>query len=215
MTDTKTPEDLAACFTEDTKTTTKTVADETITDGPITDEATTDSATTGSSEKTESDLLKEEITALQAEITTLKDQVLRTVADRDNTRRRLEKEKKDAQKFAITKFAQDVLVLGDNLKRATDTLDPEAHGTVIEGLGVVQSEFDSIVVRHGMVAVEPALGDKLDPHLHQAMVQMPSDQPEGTIAQVMQTGYVLNDRLIRPALVGVATPLPKTEEAAE
>jgi len=151
-----------------------------------------------------------ELQLAQAEVADLKDKLLRAMAELENVRRRAERDKTDARKFAVTEFARDVLSVPDNLQRALDAApesgqdDGSPIAKFVEGVQLTERELLSVLERHGISRINP-VDEKLDPNRHQAMVQV--DHPEaaaGTIIDVMQVGYVLNDRLLRPALVAVA-----------
>lgn len=149
--------------------------------------------------------------ALKAEVSGLKDQLLRTLAEMDNLRKRTDREKEDTSKYAVTAFARDILAVADNLRRAIETVPVEEReqlGDTLRGLvaGVEMTEKDlgTTLGRHGVKAVAP-LDEAFDPHLHQAMFEVPgSGKPAGTVVQVLQPGYTIHGRLLRPALVGVA-----------
>jgi molecular chaperone GrpE len=146
---------------------------------------------------------------LVKELEEVRQHVLYAQAETQNVRRRLEQEKQTAAAYAATGFARDMLSVKDNLDRALaavpeDLRQDEKMKALLTGIEVTSRELDSVFQRHGVTRVE-ALGKPLDPHRHQAMVEIPSDEAEpGTIVQEMQAGYVLKDRLLRPALVGVA-----------
>jgi|GEM_PF-169904 len=148
---------------------------------------------------------------LEAEVADLKDRLLRAVADAENTRKRAERDKQDASKYAMTSFARDILSVGDNMRRAIDTLSdddrasaPEPIRNLIEGVEMTEREFLSVMERHGVKAINPH-GEKFDPNLHQAMFEAPDpSKPAGTVLEVVATGYVIGDRLLRPAMVGVS-----------
>jgi molecular chaperone GrpE len=145
---------------------------------------------------------------LQAEIEDLRKQLLYAQAETQNVRRRMEKDAQDARAYAATSFARDILSVSDNLARALAAIPPamrEDEGTkaLVTGLEATGRELESVFQRNGIVRVE-SVGQKLDPNKHQAMVELPSDQEPGTIVQEMQAGYMIKDRLLRPALVGVA-----------
>ncbi|CAN5539901.1 hypothetical protein BH09PSE4_BH09PSE4_22050 [soil metagenome] len=146
--------------------------------------------------------------ALEAELAEAKAATLYAQAEIQNVRRRAEKEAIDARTYAATSFARDILSVADNLSRALDSIpaelreDDKFKGLVV-GLDATGRELDSIFARHGISKIVTA-GEKLDPNRHQAMLEMPSDKEPGTIVQEMQPGYMLKDRLLRPALVGVA-----------
>ena len=151
------------------------------------------------------------LAALKTEVSGLKDQLLRTLAEMDNLRKRTDREKEDTAKYAVTAFARDILAVADNLRRAIETVPGEAReqlGDTLRGLvaGVEMTEKDlgTTLGRHGVKAVAP-LDEVFDPHLHQAMFEVPgSGKPAGTVVQVLQPGYTIHGRLLRPALVGVA-----------
>lgn len=154
------------------------------------------------------DDLDAKLSALEQELETTKQDVLYAHAETQNVRRRMEKELADARAYASTAFARDILSVADNLSRALDSIpadlreDDKFKGLVV-GLEATGRELDSIFGRHGIEKIA-ALGEMLDPNLHQAMMELPSDQAPGTIVQEMQAGYRIKERLLRPALVGVA-----------
>lgn len=146
----------------------------------------------------------------EVQIRDLKDQLLRALAEAENTRRRAQREKEDATKYSIANFARDVLSVSDNLARALDTVPEEtrASGEAMEalyqGVELTQRELQTAMERHGIAQIEP-LGKKFDHNLHQAMFEVESTDTEpGTVVQVAQPGYVIGERLLRPAMVAVA-----------
>jgi molecular chaperone GrpE len=145
---------------------------------------------------------------LEAQLAEAKAAALYATAEIQNVRRRAEKEASDARAYAVTSFARDILSVADNLERALAAIpeslreDEKFKGLVV-GLDATGRELASIFGRHGITRIA-AQGEQLDPNKHQAMMEMPSDQPAGTIVQEMQAGYMLKDRLLRPAMVGVA-----------
>ena len=149
------------------------------------------------------------LSELEKELEEVRQHVLYAQAETQNVRRRLEQEKVNAANYAATAFARDMLSVKDNLERALaaipgDLREDERMKGLVAGIEVTARELDSAFQRHGIQRVE-ALGRKLDPHLHQAMIEVPDDKAEpGTIVQEMQSGYTIKDRLLRPALVGVA-----------
>ena len=155
------------------------------------------------------------VTALEAEIEGLKDQLLRSRAEMENIRRRAEKDKADGAAYGITAFARDILTVSDNLRRALDAAPEDPDGTLkdfVTGVDLTERELLSVLERHGVKRVAPEVGDKFDPNLHQAMFEVPTtDYPNGAIMQVVGAGYVIKDRLLRPAMVGVA----KNDQAAD
>ncbi|MBS0242374.1 MAG: nucleotide exchange factor GrpE [Proteobacteria bacterium] len=165
------------------------------------------------------------IAGLEAEVADLKDRLLRAHAEMDNVRKRLEREKADQAKFAITKFARDVVVIGDNVQRALDAVPAKAADedptlkSFVEGVTMIERELISILGRHGIKRVDPK-GEVFNPHQHQAVVEVPSpDAPAGTVTQVFQPGYVIEDRVLRPAMVAVSNggskPRPPAEAAPD
>ena len=152
---------------------------------------------------------EELIARLIAEMADLKDQLLRAVAEGENIRRRAAKEKQDASKFAIASLARDLLAVPDTLDRAIASIPDEVRAqegvtSLIEGMELTQRQLLGIFERHGIKPIHP-MGEKFDPNFHQAMFEAPdTGQPDGTIVQILQMGYVIGDRLLRPAMVGVA-----------
>lgn len=154
---------------------------------------------------------EEKIARLEVELAEVKDRLLRALAETENQRQRHQRERQDAQRYAAFEFARQLLNVADNLRRAIDAV-PEADSTargVIEGVAATERELLSIFERHGVKRVDPKIGDRFDHNLHEAMLEVPgAPQPPGTIAQVLQPGYVMHDRLLRPALVGIAKAAP-------
>lgn len=143
------------------------------------------------------------------EIASLKEKLLRAMAETENMRRRTEKEKEDAHNYAVTKFARDILSVSDNLRRALDNIPEEAKEdetvkTLITGVEMTESELVNTFAKHKIEVIE-AEGKKFNPNFHQAMFEIENaDVEPGTILQVMQAGYIISGRLLRPSLVGVA-----------
>ncbi|HEY9219493.1 MAG TPA: nucleotide exchange factor GrpE [Phenylobacterium sp.] len=156
------------------------------------------------------DAVADELEALRAETAALKDQALRYAAEAENTRRRAEREANDARAYAIQKFARDLLGVADNLSRAMaaapgEGSDATAVKNFVVGVEMTEKELQGAFERNGLKRVDPQRGDKFDPHLHQAMMEQPADDvPGGSVLQVMQTGYELFGRIVRPAMVVVA-----------
>lgn len=149
--------------------------------------------------------------ALKAEVETLKDQRLRALAEAENIRRRAEREKADASLYAVTKFARDMLGIADNFARALaacppalrDAADPQVKA-VLDGVEATDRQLISTLESYGVKQVDTTDG-KFDPNLHQAIAEVPGNgKPAGTIVDVVQTGFMINDRLLRPAMVTVA-----------
>jgi molecular chaperone GrpE len=159
-------------------------------------------------------------TALAKEVADLKDRLLRTLAEMENLRRRTEREVVDARAYGVTSFARDILAVADNMERAMKALDDEIREkadagvkALLDGVELTERELINVMDKHGVRKVEPK-GQKFDPNLHQAMFELPdSSVPAGTIVQVMQPGYTIGERVLRPALVGVAKGGPKGSTA--
>jgi len=148
------------------------------------------------------------IAALEEQLATAQQETLYARADIQNVRRRAEKDATDARAYAATNFARDVLSVSDNLERALASIPAELRGDdkfkgLVVGLDATGRELEKVFERHGITRIA-AMGETLDPNKHQAMMEMPSDQPAGTIVQEMQSGWMIKDRLLRPALVAVA-----------
>ncbi len=163
-----------------------------------------------------------ELEQLREDNAKLRDQALRAMAEAENVRRRAERDKQEALKYATAGFAKDLLEVADNLARALQAAPEDQIGgnevarQLRVGVAMTEQQLLEAFAKHGITKIEP-LGEKFDPHYHQAMFEMPSaEHPPGTVAQVMQAGYVLNDRLLRPAMVGVAKgPAPQPDESAQ
>ena len=151
-----------------------------------------------------------ELTALVAENSDMRDRLLRTMADMENLRRRTEREKADTARYAISNFARDVLTVGDNLRRTIEHVPGDAAAqdpalkSFLDGVELTERELLNVLERHGVTRIDP-VGQRFDPNCHQAMYEVQNaDVPEGTVVDVMQAGYVIGDRCLRPALVAVA-----------
>jgi molecular chaperone GrpE len=149
-----------------------------------------------------------------AEIADLKDKLLRALADIENLRRRSQKEREDALKYASANFARDMLSVADNLRRAIESIpeegDPGGAALVgfIEGIALTEKDLLSALEHHKITKIEP-MGEKFDPQFHEALFEIPTnDAASGTVMQVMETGYTIHDRLLRPAKVGIAKAAP-------
>jgi len=155
----------------------------------------------------------EKLTAENAE---LKDRNLRTLAEMENLRRRTEKEVADSRIYGVTNFARDMLTFADNLQRAIASVPAEARAgaegplkAFVEGIEVTERDFLSRLAKYGVKKIEPQ-GQKFDPNMHEALFEMPDPSvPAGTVVQVMEAGYSIGDRCLRPAKVGVARGGPK------
>jgi molecular chaperone GrpE len=160
-------------------------------------------------------------TDLTAEMDLLRDRFLRAVADAENTRKRADKEIKDTRDYAVSSFAKDMVEVADNLERALAALDPssldtasEAMKTLVEGVAMTERALLTKMERHGVKKIDPELGNGFDPHVHQAVAQIPSEHTNGTIAAVMQTGFVIGSRTLRAAMVAVSSG-PATASAGD
>ena len=150
------------------------------------------------------------------------DRLLRTLAEMENLRRRTEREVADARTYGITNFARDILAVADNMERALKALDDEIREkadagvkALLDGVELTERELIKAMEKHGVKKLEPQ-GGKFDPNLHQAMFEIPDESvPAGTVVQVMQPGYTIGERVLRPALVGVSKGGPKAPAAAE
>ena len=151
--------------------------------------------------------------ALRNEIDEMKDKMLRAVAEAENVRRRAEREKADAAKFGITRLARDLMGVADNFERALASIPPEVRENagenvqnLITGLEMTDRELINALEKNGIQRIEPKQEDRFDPNFHQAVAEIPaSGQPGGTVVHLTQTGYVLDDRVLRPAMVTVAS----------
>ena len=158
--------------------------------------------------------LKEEIARLGQENAKLKDQSLRALAEVENTRRRAERDKEDTARYAISGFAKDLLTTADNLRRALDHVpagtadDNPAIANLMEGIAATEQGLLSAFEKNGLTRIDPT-DQRFDPNYHQAMYEVPgTDKLPGTVVQVIQSGFLLNGRLLRPAMVGVAKGEP-------
>lgn len=166
------------------------------------------------------DAFKAERERLEGEIAGFKDKFLRAFAEAENIRRRAEKEISDAKTYGIASFARDVLNVADDLSRALGTVEDEAKEkadgavkSLLDGLELTERGLHKALEKHGIRKLEPK-GEKFDPNLHQAMFEVPDESiPAGTVVQVVQSGYVIGDRVLRPAMVGVSRGGPKAARA--
>jgi len=150
-------------------------------------------------------------TSLDRELAETKDRLLRTLADMDNMRKRTEREVADARIYGISNFAREILGVADNMHRAMAALDDELRAkadeptkVLLEGVELTERELMNVLEKHGVKRIEP-LGQKFDPNRHQAMYEIEdASVPAGSVIQVMQAGYMIGDRVLRPALVAVA-----------
>ena len=160
------------------------------------------------------------VAALTKETADLKDRLLRTLAEMENLRRRTEREVADARAYGVTSFARDILAVADNMERALKALDDEIRDkaeagvkALLDGVELTERELIKVMEKHGVKKIEPQ-GQKFDPNLHQAMLEIPdASVPAGTVVQIMQPGYTIGERVLRPALVGVSKGGPKASAA--
>ena len=151
-----------------------------------------------------------------------KDRWLRALAEMENLRRRTEREVGDARTYAVTQFARDVVTVADNMERALKALDDElrekadaAVKGLLDGVELTERELLKVLEKHGVRKLEPQ-GQKFDPHRHQAMFEVPDESvPAGTVVQVVQSGYMIGERVLRPALVGIAKGGPKAAASGD
>jgi molecular chaperone GrpE len=156
----------------------------------------------------------ERLVVLESELVDVKDRLLRALAETENVRRRTQREREEALKYAVAGFARELLSAADNLRRALDSL-PEAEAkdertkSLLLGVAATERELLSVFERHGIRRVDPK-GERFDHNYHQAVFEIENaNEPPGTVVEVLQPGYVLHDRLLRPAMVGVAKEGPK------
>jgi molecular chaperone GrpE len=161
------------------------------------------------------------VESLQKEVAEARDRMLRTLAEMENLRKRTAREVADSKLYGITGFARDVLDIADNLQRALDAVPAEARAaadpgltSLIEGVELTERSLLNALEKHGVKKLDPQ-GQKFDPNFHQAMYEVPdASVPAGTVVQVMQAGYTIGERVLRPALVGVAKGGTKPAPAA-
>ena len=158
------------------------------------------------------------VAALAKEAADLKDRLLRTLAEMENLRRRTDREVADARIYGVSNFARDILAVADSMERALKALDDEIREkadagvkALLDGVEITERELIKVMEKHGIRKIEPR-GQKFDPNLHQAMYEIPDPTvPAGTVVQIMQPGYTIGERVLRPALVGVAKGGPKPQ----
>lgn len=156
------------------------------------------------------------IELLKAENGELRDKYLRLAAEMDNLRRRTERDVKDAKTYSVASFARDMLAVSDNLRRGLEAIPADALAAeeaglkaLVEGVEMTERSMLSALERHGVQKLDP-IGEKFDPNFHQAMFEVPNAEvPNGTVLQVVQDGYKIGDRVLRPAMVGVSKGGPK------
>jgi molecular chaperone GrpE len=162
-----------------------------------------------------------ELEKARTEAASLKDQLLRALAETENTRRRVQREREDSARYAVAPLAKEILPVADNLARALAAVPKEALAqdealrNLVEGIAATERQLQAALERNNIKLVDP-MGERFDSHHHQAMFEVPSPgKPGGTVVQVLQPGYVLHDRLLRPALVGVAKSDPSAANDSE
>ena len=159
----------------------------------------------------------EQVTAALEAASDFKDKMLRALAEMENLRKRTEREVADARQYAITSFAREVLQVADNMHRALDAIGDELRNSadakvkaLVEGVDLTERELQKVLEKHGVKMFSP-LGEKFDPNFHQAMYEVPDNSAApGTVAQVIQAGYLIGERVLRPAMVAVAKAAPKS-----
>jgi molecular chaperone GrpE len=153
--------------------------------------------------------MSDELAALQAERNELRDKFMRVLADAENARKRAERDRREAEMYGGTRLARDLLPVYDNLHRAIQAIPEESRATsaaLIEGVELTLRELTNVMTKHGVTPISPIVGDLFDPQLHQAMFEAPLPGTKaGQIIQVMTEGFLLHDRLLRPAQVGVSS----------
>lgn len=183
-----------------------------MTDSDINDQAAPEAAPDAS--------VVDEVARLEAENAELKDRALRVLAEMENLRKRTEREVADSRAYAVTSFARDLLTVADNLQRALGSVpegeDNAALKALTDGVGLTHRELEQVLSKHGVGKIDPQAGERFDPNLHQAMFEVPDpNQPSGVVVQVMQPGFTLSGRLLRPALVGVSKGGPKADSGID
>lgn len=156
------------------------------------------------------------VAVLEKQVVELRDRYLRAAAEVENVRKRAEREAADARVYSIAAFAREILNIADHLARALEAVGPEARASadgalkaLVEGVELTERELQKALSQHGVRRLEPK-GEKFDPNFHQAMFEVSDESvPAGTVAQVIQPGYAIGERILRPALVGIATGGPK------
>ena len=160
-------------------------------------------------EELEPFIADDELEALRTERDELRDRFMRALADAENSRKRAERDRREAEQYGGSKLARDLLPVYDNLKRALDSANDDTRAqaaALIEGVELTLRELTSVMTKHNVAPIEPAIGDSFDPQLHQAMFEAPVPGTKaGQIIQVMTVGFMLHDRLLRPAQVGVSS----------
>ena len=157
------------------------------------------------------------VAVLEAQVAELRDKFLRAVAEAENVRKRAERDVADERVYGVTGFARDILVVADNLARTLDAVGAEARASaegplkaLLEGVELTDRELQKALAKNGIRRIDPQ-GEKFDPHFHQAVFEVPdANVPAGMVAQVIQPGYAIGNRVLRPAMVGVSKGGPRT-----
>lgn len=191
-----------------------------MTQKPATDNPNAEPPVDESATLSPEEIIQANFARLEAERDELKDKLLRTLADMENLRRRTEREISDAKAYAVTSFARDLLGSADNLRRALESLPETARAAeepalkaLIEGVDLTERDLLKTLERHGVRKIEP-LAEKFDPNMHQAMFEAPDPEiGKGLVSKVVQSGYKIGERVLRPALVGISAGAPKTQAA--
>ncbi|AMJ63109.1 nucleotide exchange factor GrpE [Bosea sp. PAMC 26642] len=190
-----------------------------MTQQPATDNPNAEPAIDETATLSPEEIIQANFARIEAERDDLKDKLLRTLADMENLRRRTEREIGDAKAYAVTSFARDMLASADNLRRALESVPESARAAeeaaltaLIEGVELTERDLLKTLERHGVRRIDPQ-GEKFDPNLHQAMFEAPdAETPKGMVSKVVQSGYKIGERVLRPALVGVSAGAPKPPE---
>ena len=179
-----------------------------------TEDVQAEDAGTETAEKT----IEERFVEVEAEAAELKNQLLRALAETENIRKRAERQVSEERVYAIERFARDLLAVSDNMGRALDTISEDQRAAldetgkgILSGVELTQKELHAVLARHGVTAIDALPGTTFDPNDHQAVSQIPSDQPAGSVAETFQTGWKIGSRTLRAAMVAVSAGPPKTE----
>lgn len=189
-----------------------------MTQNPATENPNAEPAVDETAAQSPEEIIQANFARIEAERDDLKDKLLRTLADMENLRRRTEREISDAKAYAVTSFARDMLGSADNLRRALESLPETARAAeepalkaLIEGVELTERDLVKTMERHGVRKIDPQ-GEKFDPNMHQAMFEAPDAEiGKGLVSKVVQAGYKIGERVLRPALVGVSAGAPKPQ----
>jgi molecular chaperone GrpE len=189
-----------------------------MTQNPATENPNAEPAVDETASQSPEEIIQANFARIEAERDDLKDKLLRTLADMENLRRRTEREISDAKAYAVTSFARDMLGSADNLRRALESLPEGARAAeepalkaLIEGVELTERDLVKTMERHGVRKIDPQ-GEKFDPNMHQAMFEAPDPEiGKGLVSKVVQAGYKIGERVLRPALVGVSAGAPKPQ----